>query len=308
MDLAALRIFRAVAQDGSVTQAAVRLNTVQSNVTARIRQLEDELATPLFDRINRRLVITPAGRLLEGYAERLLTLAEEAGEAVRAHGTPQGLLRLGSMETTAAARLPAVLVALRARHPKIDLRLTTGPTAHLIQGVLQHQLDAALVSAPVLHPQLEMQAVLEEEPVLFSAADWPTLNNAADLARRGPLSVFTFREGCSYRQRLLDWLRGEGVQLAQLNEYGSFEAIIGCVAAGMGVSLLPRAVLQVHLAAGTLRTHPTPPVVGRAKTLLVWHRERSRHMARETFSALLREMLGREGVQIEPALELLTIS
>lgn len=308
MDLAALRIFRAVAQDGSVTQAAVRLNTVQSNVTARIRQLEDELATPLFDRINRRLVITPAGRLLVDYAERLLTLAEEAGEAVRAHGTPQGLLRLGSMETTAAARLPAVLVALRARHPKIDLRLTTGPTAHLIQGVLQHQLDAALVSAPVLHPQLEMQAVLEEEPVLFSAADWPTLNNAADLARRGPLSVFTFREGCSYRQRLLDWLRGEGVQLAQLNEYGSFEAIIGCVAAGMGVSLLPRAVLQVHLAAGTLRTHPTPPVVGRAKTLLVWHRERSRHMARETFSALLREMLGREGVQIEPALELLTIS
>ena len=116
--------------------------------------------------------------------------------------------------------------------------------------------------------------------------------------RRGPLSVFTFREGCSYRQRLLDWLRGEGVQLAQLNEYGSFEAIIGCVAAGMGVSLLPRAVLQVHLAAGTLRTHPTPAAVGRAQTLLVWHRERSRHLARETFSALLKEMLGWEGMEI----------
>jgi len=88
------------------------------------------------------------------------------------------------------------------------------------------------------------------------------------------------------------------VQLAQLNEYGAFEAIIGCVAAGMGVSLLPRAVLQVHLDAGTLRTHPTPPAVGRAPTLLVWHPERSRHVARETFSALLREMLGREGVAL----------
>ncbi|MES2880352.1 MAG: LysR substrate-binding domain-containing protein [Pseudomonadota bacterium] len=292
MDLAALRIFRAVAEDGSVTQAALRLNTVQSNVTARIRQLEDELATPLFDRINRRLVITPAGRLLVDYAERLLTLAEEAGDAVRAHDTPQGLLRLGSMETTAAARLPPVLVALRARHPKIELRLTTGPTAQLIQGVLQHQLDAALVSAPVVHPQLVMEAVLEEEPVLFSAADWPTLKSTAELAGRGPLAVFTFREGCSYRQRLLDWLRGDGVQVAQLNEYGSFEAIIGCVAAGMGVSLLPRAVLEVHLAAGTLRTHPTPAAVGRAQTLLVWHRERSRHLARETFSTLLRDMQG----------------
>ena len=292
MDLAALRILCAVAEDGSVTQAAVRLNTVQSNVTARIRQLEDELATSLFDRINRRLVITPAGRLLVDYAERLLALAEEAADAVRIHDTPQGLLRLGSMETTAAARLPAVLVALRARHPKIELRLTTGPTAHLIQGVLQHQLDAALVSAPVMHPQLAMEAVIEEEPSLISAADWPTLASAADLAARGPLALFTFREGCSYRQRLLDWLRGEGVQVAQLNEFGSFEAIIGCVAAGMGVSLLPRAVLDVHIAAGTLRTHPTPAAIGKAETLLVWHRERSRHVAREAFSALLREKLG----------------
>lgn len=296
MDLAALRIFRAVAQDGSVTQAAVRLNTVQSNVTARIRQLEDELATPLFDRINRRLVITPAGRLLLDYAERLLNLAEEASDAVRAHDTPQGLLRLGSMETTAAVRLPPVLVALRARHPKIALRLTTGPTKQLIQGVLQHQLDAALVSAPIVHPQLEMETILEEEPALFSAPDWPTLNSAADLARRGPVAVFTFREGCSYRQRLLDWLRGEGVQIAQLNEYGSFEAIIGCVAAGMGISLLPRAVLELHLGAGSLRTHPTPRAVGRAQTLLVWQRDRSRHLARETFSNLLRQMLGQDEV------------
>lgn len=291
MDLAALRIFRAVAEDGSVTQAAIRLNTVQSNVTARIRQLEDELATPLFDRINRRLVITPAGRLLVDYAERLLTLAEEAREAVRAHESPQGLLRLGSMETTAAVRLPPVLVALRAQHPKVELRLTTGPTAQLIQGVLQHQLDAVLVTAPVVHPQLAMETILEEEPALFSAADWPTLKSAAQLAGRGPVAVFTFREGCSYRQRLLDWLRGEGVQIAQINEYGSFEAIIGCVAAGMGISLLPRAVLEMHLAAGTVRTHPTPRGVGTAKTLLVWHRERSHHMAREALRVLLHNSL-----------------
>lgn len=289
MDLAALRIFRAVAADGSVTQAAARLNTVQSNVTARIRQLEDELATALFDRINRRLVITPAGRLLADYAERLLALAEEAADAVRTHDTPQGLLRLGSMETTAAARLPAVLAAMRTRHPKITLRLSTGPTAHLIQGVLQHQLDAALVSTPLMHPQLAMETVIEEELLLISAADWPTLAGAAGLAGRGPLALFTFREGCSYRQRLLDWLRAEGVQIAQLNEFGSFEAIIACVAAGMGVSLLPRAVLDAHIAAGILRTQPTPAALSKAQTQLVWHRERSRHVAREAFSALLRE-------------------
>ena len=87
MDLAALRVFRAVAEEGSVTRAAERLHTVQSNVTTRIRQLEELLDIALFDRINRRLVITPAGRLLLDYAERLLVLAEEAREAIRAFDT-----------------------------------------------------------------------------------------------------------------------------------------------------------------------------------------------------------------------------
>ena len=74
MDLADLRLFRAVAEEGSVTRAAQRLHTVQSNVTTRLRLLEESLGTPLFDRINRRLVITPAGSLLESYADRLMAL------------------------------------------------------------------------------------------------------------------------------------------------------------------------------------------------------------------------------------------
>lgn len=287
MDLAALRVFQAVADEGLVTRAAERLNTVQSNVTARIRQLEDELGTPLFDRINRRLIITPAGRLLADYAERLLALAEEAVEAVRAADAPQGVLRLGTMETTAAARLPACLARFRVTQPTVEIRLTAGPSAQLIEAVLQHKLDAALVAAPVSHPLLASRRVIDEELALISAADWPTLKTPAALAGRGPLAVFTFRDGCSYRQRLLDWLRAGGVPIARINEFGTFEAIVGCVAAGMGIGLLPRSVLATHLAAGTLRAHPTPPEIARAPTLLVWHRERSQHPAREAFAELL---------------------
>lgn len=289
MDLAALRFFRAVAEHGNVTLAAATLNTVQSNVTTRVRQLEDELGMPLFDRINRRLVITPAGRILNHYAERLLALAEEAGAAVRASDTPNGLLRLGSMETTAAARLPGLLAMLRQRYPEIELRLSTGPTAQLVQGVLTHQLDAALVAAPVLHPQLAMQEVLVEQPTLISAADWPTLENAAALAQRGPVAIFTFRDGCSYRQRLLEWLHRSGIQVAQINEFGTFEAIIACVAAGMGISLLPRSVLQAHIAAAAIRTQPTPDDMSRSQTLLIWHAERSHHPARAAFADLLQD-------------------
>lgn len=291
MDLAALRIFRAVAEEGSVTRAAERLHTVQSNVTTRVRQLEALLETPLFDRINRRLVITPAGRLLLTYTERLLALAEEAREAVRSFDLPKGLLRLGAMETTAAARLPAHLATFHRRHPEVDLRLQTGATQQLLQDVINHRIDAALVAAPVHHPELLAEKVIVEELALVSAAGQASISRLRDFDE---VTLFTFREGCSYRQRLVDWVRSEGVGITRINEFGAFEAIIGCVAAGMGLALLPRSVLGAHLAAGTIRLHPTPPAVACAETLLVWRRDRSRHPAREAFAAMLQEAAERQ--------------
>lgn len=298
MDLTDLRMLRAIIAEGSLTKAAERLHTVQSNVTTRLRLLEENLGTPLFDRINRRLVITPAGNLLAGYADRLLNLADEAREAVRSIDTPQGLLRLGSMETTAAARLPAVIAHFRRQHPRVELRLHTAHTTGLVQEVLNHQLDAALVSGPINHPNLHSQIVIVEELVLITAADWAPIQGSVDLASRGPIELLTFREGCSYRQRLLDWLRRDGVSIAQTSEFGTFEAILGCVAAGMGVSLVPRAIIGPHLTgpspdSATLRIHPVPPDVALADTLMIWHRARSHQPARQAFAECLLERLGR---------------
>lgn len=294
MDLADLRLFRAVAAEGSVTRAAQRLHTVQSNVTTRLRLLEESLGTPLFDRINRRLVITPAGSLLENYADRLLNLADEARDAVRSAAAPQGLLRLGSMETTAATRLPAVIADFRRSHPQVELRLATSHTAGLVQDVLAHQLDAALVAGPIRHPDLEQLPVIREELVLISAADWAPIASTADLVARGPVELITFREGCSYRQRLLDWLWRDGVPIARTSSFGTFEAIVGCVAAGMGVSLVPRAIVKGHLAgtAGVLQVHPVPADVGWVTTVMIWHKARSRQPAREAFANSLAARLG----------------
>jgi DNA-binding transcriptional LysR family regulator len=201
------------------------------------------------------------------------------------------------METTAAARLPSVIAAFRRAHPRVELRLHTAPTASLVQEVLAHQLDAALVSGPVVHPELESQPVVVEEVVLISAADWATIDNAADLARRGPVELFTFREGCSYRQRLFDWLRRDGIPIARSSEFGTFEAILGCVAAGMGVSLVPRTVIGAHLneadpGRATLRVHPVPPDLAFSTTVMIWHRARSHQPARQAFADCLAEQLG----------------
>ena len=165
MELSALRIFKAVAEEGSVTLAASRLNRVQSNVSARLTQLEESLGVALFHRSGRKLQITTEGSRLLAYADRLLQLADEAQASVQPDQKPSGQLRIGSMETTAAARLPQVLAAFNRKYPEVDLMLDTAPTDHLLDGVLKHRLDVALVAGPVPHPELERRPVFEEELV-----------------------------------------------------------------------------------------------------------------------------------------------
>src|SRR5476649_2869493 len=258
MDLSALRIFKAVAEEGGVTQAAARLHRVQSNVSARLTQLEESLGVTLFHRSGRRLLITAEGSRLLEYADRLLQLAGEAEAAMRGDQQPSGKLRIGAMETTAAARLPLVLAAFHRAHPQVDLLLDTGPTDYLLQGVLQHRLDVALVAAPVTRPELQQIEVFEEELVL--------------------------RAGCSYRRRLESWFAEAGVATTRVSEFGTFEAIIGCVAAGMGVALMPREVLRQRQLAKSIQVHALPPSVALVKTVLVWRRDVLHHPARLAFA------------------------
>ena len=105
IDLESLKIFRTVVDEGGVVRAAKKLNRVQSNVTTRIRQLEEDVGVSLFIREGKRLHLSPAGQVLLDYADRLLALAEEARHAVQ-DPRPRGIFRLGAMESTAAVRLP----------------------------------------------------------------------------------------------------------------------------------------------------------------------------------------------------------
>lgn len=282
MDLSALRIFKAVAEEGSVTRAAARLNRVQSNVSARLTQLEQSLGVPLFHRSGRRLLITAEGSRLLGYADRLLQLADEAEASVRGAQRPEGRLKVGSMETTAAARLPLVLAEFHRHHPEVDLLLDTGPTDYLIDKVLGHQLDVALVAAPVSSPALEQQTVFHEELVLLTDCAHGFVQSPDDVEKK---ALLVFRSGCTYRRRLESWFAAAGVATTRVSEFGSFEAIIGCVAAGMGVALMPREVIRQRDLAASVQAHALPPEFGQVRTLLIWRGDVAHHAARQAFAA-----------------------
>ncbi|MBI2158662.1 MAG: LysR family transcriptional regulator [Candidatus Rokubacteria bacterium] len=270
MDAADLRIFEAVARLGGMNRAAAELHTVQSNVTARIRLLEDELKTPLFERSSRGVALTDAGRRLLPYAVRVRHLLEDARRAVEDGGAPAGPLTIGSLESTAALRLSPLLSTYVAQYPEVDLVLRTGTTLELIQDVLEHRVEGAFVCGPVDHPELEAEVVVREELAILTA---PAVASVDELLTRGDLKIVVLRAGCSYRQRLEDILVKRGVAGARLLEFGTLEAIVACVAAGLGVTLLPKALIGPVWRDGRVAIHELPAADALVDTLFIRRRD-----------------------------------
>lgn len=270
MKLSDLYIFRCVVEEGGISKAALKLHRVQSNVTTRIRQLEQELGVTLFLREGKRLLLTASGRTLLDYAQRLLALAEEARGAL-ADGAPRGHLRLGSMISTAAARLPHPLSAFHRRHPEVQLELHTGGTGQLVADVLEGILDCALVSGPVEDIRLENTAIFYETLVVVAPAGHPPIRSAQDLRMR---TLLTFESDCAYRRRLESWLSADQVVAERIIELASYHAIIGCVASGMGIALVPQSLLEKLNVGETVSIHPLPPALARVTTVLIRRREK----------------------------------
>lgn len=284
MDFDSLRIFLAVVDTGGITPAARRLHRVQSNVTTRIRQLEETLGVPLFLRERNRLSLSAAGLRLEPYARRMLALADEAHAATTGR-LPATRLRLGSMESTAAVRLPPVLARFHAAHPHIRLELKTAATAGLLEAVRTGHCDAALVAGPVDDDRLLATPVYRERIVAITALGHPPIHDGAALART---TLLTFEPGCAYRGRLETWFALHGVKPESTVELSSYHAMISCAASGMGIALVPESLLDsLPQIRDTVRHHTLPESLAHSDTLFIRRKDTSSPAAEAFLDALL---------------------
>ena len=268
MELSDLNIFRTVVQAGGITRAAEKLNRVQSNVTTRIHQLEEQLGVQLFIREGKRMHLSPAGKVLLDYADRLLDLAHEARESVH-DAKPRGLFRLGAMESTASVRLPAPLSEYCRRYPEVTLELRTGNCRDLTGLLLRGEIDAALTAGSIPDAPFEKIPIYEEEMVIVAGAGHQPIKTARDAESR---TVLVFENGCSYRKRLEDWFALKGEMPERLIEMSSHHAMLGCVVVGMGISLLPKMVLDTFPERKRLSIHSLPAGLNKATTFLVWRK------------------------------------
>jgi len=269
MDLTALQIFKSVVEQGGVNKAAAKLHRVPSNVTTRIKQLEEQLGAKLFSRVGRRLALSHEGKLLLPLADQLLRLSSEAEAALR-NEKPRGTLRIGALESTAASRLPPVLSRYHQLYPDVQIELVTGTSGALVSRVHKQDVEAAFVAEPFNADGLETQTAFVEELVLITPKSFGQVRSAKDIGNR---TVIAFSAGCSYRQRLEIWLGASKVLPDRVMEFQSYHAIIACVAAGSGLAVVPRAVLDLSKASHTVTITALPARIAKARTQLVWRRE-----------------------------------
>lgn len=268
MDLSDLQIFRSVVKEGGITRAAEKLNRVQSNITTRVRQLEEDLGVALFIREGKRMQPSPAGKLLLDYADRLLDLAQEARDAIH-DAAPRGLLRLGSIESTAAIRLPAPMHEFHLRYPDVRFELVTAGQKDLTGGVMSGELDAALLPEPITGP-FDKALIYDEELVIVAPFGHPPIHKPRDAKTK---TMLAFEYGCPYRMRMEQWFAIAGEVPEKTVEMSSWHAILGCTAAGMGISVLPRMVLaSFPQQMQYFSVHPLPAGIGRAPTMLIWRK------------------------------------
>ncbi|MFB2565395.1 LysR substrate-binding domain-containing protein [Rhizobium sp. IMFF44] len=266
MDLSDLRVFEAVSRHGSMNRAAQELHTVQSNVTARIRALEEELGVSLFQRHARGVSTTPAGQRILPFVGRLTKLLADARAAAKDDGEPGGTLSLGSLETTTALRLSPLLGQFAKTYPQVRLVVTTGTTRRLIDDVVSCRVEGAFVAGPVNHPDLDHEVIFQEELVLVTT---PAVRGVEDLAGIADLKTIVFQIGCSYRQRLESLLADMGIVTSKPLEFGSLDTIVSCVSAGVGITLLPRGVVANAAREGRIAIHTLPPERSMVDTLFV---------------------------------------
>ncbi len=268
MDFASLQVFKAVADEGGINPAARKLHRVQSNVTTRIQQLEASLGTQLFVREKRRLHLSPAGQVFRQYVEQVLRLSGEVRNAL-AGDSPRGVLRIGTLESTAASRLPPLLSRYHAAHPAVTVELVTGTTDALVEAVLGRRLEAAFVADCRPSARLETMPAFREELVLVAPRSHPGIRRARDV-RADTLIIFP--SGCAYRRRLQAWLGGDGVVPDKVLELGSYHAIVACVASGTGIAIVPRSVLATIRRDEGVAVYPLARGTAVSTTALAWRK------------------------------------
>ncbi|MBA1190668.1 LysR family transcriptional regulator [Pseudomonas entomophila] len=282
MELSQLKIFKTVADHGSISRAATQLHCVPSNITNRIKSLERELGVTLFNKKGRGLVISTAGEILLDYANQIILLSQEASRSLTPNSEPKGLLKIGSIESAAARRLPKLLMKCRQHYPNLQIQLTIAQWPELIDAVINHNLDGAIIANDYPHADLSYTKISEETLVVVSPSTSGSFATQDEVAKE---CIYMWPLGCPYRKALETWLTQSTVpyKITTIRSYGT---IISFIKAGLGISVMPESLFRQVENNPNITGHYVPSFSA-VKNHIVWNKNSGPHRLRNIFLEIL---------------------
>jgi DNA-binding transcriptional LysR family regulator len=233
-----LRIFQIVAYENSISKAALRMGYVQSNVTMRIKMLEEELGTTLLIRNNKGVTLTDSGKKLLEYAEKIIRLINETESAFKGNCLNNSL-KIGATQTISASVVPKWLSMYSEKYPDVILSLKTDTQRNLIEQVISGELDGAFTNVQCEQSNVRAIFTFIDELAIISSIDLKKM----DQLLKKPI-IINNNVDCPYRAILEKWVYANKGASSRIIEFDSLEAIIKCVADGMGISLLPKSLIK----------------------------------------------------------------
>jgi LysR family transcriptional regulator for metE and metH len=256
LEIRHLKLVREVSAAGSLTRAGAALHLTQSALSHQLRDIESRLGTPLFLRVGKRMMLTPAGERVLRSADEVLAAIERTEDAIRQlGGARRGVLRLTTECYTCYHWLPPLLKRFRRTHPHVDVRIDVGATNEPLAPLLEGRLDVAIVSDPVRDRRIVARPLFDDEMVVIVAPGHPLAGHAyvrPDELASETLLIYPPKEESTVYRMVLE---AAGVA-PQVLEMQLTEAAIELVKAGLGVAFLARWAVDPHVRAGTLRALP----------------------------------------------------
>ncbi|SJM67748.1 LysR family transcriptional regulator [Gulosibacter sp. 10] len=274
MELRHLEYFLAVAQELHFGRAAQRLRVSQPPLTVAIRQLEQELGVALFERTTRRVSLTPEGEAFRSRAAEVLEDLDAAvAEVAEVSAGTRGRLRIGYVSSASYSVLPNALRAFSARFPAVRLDIQPLTSGEQVDALLEGDLDIGFLRDPGGVPGVRLSRVSEEELIAVLPSEHPLAQrdevSPGDLIGE-PLVLFPYRRMPGYVSRLMEVFEGLAHPPRVVQQAIHQETVMGLVAAGVGVSLVPESIRRIQMPGVVTR-----PIEGRpVSELFVVHGER----------------------------------
>jgi len=294
MELESLRTFIAAVRAGSLTAASRRLHRSQPAITIQIQALEREAQTALLVRGPRGVRPTPAGELLYARARGLLQEAESLVDDLRSVGAlRRGRLRVGATDVMATGLLPKVLARFRRRYPGIQVSVSVEGSRGLGAAVVAGDLDLALVTLPLEHPDLVIGEIHRERIYFVAAPDHHLRGGRLTLAQLAGEPMIHHRAGSVTREEVGAVFRLHGFEPRVAMEVSSPEAIKALVALGLGIAPLSQSQIAGELGEGRLRRLRVPEFRCWRRSGLIRRRDAVSLRAIEAFGAMMPLRRGR---------------